>query len=415
MAAYRSITLLITCSAILFLGNGLLITLLPVRARLEGFSTTSIGLIGTTLYAGFIIGCVVGPRVVRLVGHVRSFAGFAALATTATLLYPIAVSPIAWGILRGVTGLCFAILYMAVESWLNEESSNDNRGGVLSAYIIITNIVTIGGLLMLNLYPPDSPALFSIVAILLCLSLVPLVLTPAEAPIPIEDARLDLVGLYHVSPVGVIGCLLIGLVEGAFWSLSPEFAQDQGMPVSQVTLFMSMFVVGGTISQWPLGRASDKVDRRLIIALCCIGSMATGLTITFLPLQGEFYVLGLATIHGAFMVPIYALCLAHANDYADTSKLVQTSGGLLLVYAVGAVVGPAAIGPIMEFYSNTALFLFIVIALGLLALFCFFRMIMRPVADDEDRSDFVPMPKTTQSVYALEQDDEEPEEETVGQ
>ncbi len=410
MAAYRSIILLITCSAILFLGNGLLVTLLPVRANLEGFSTTAIGFIGTALYAGFIVGCVIGPRVVRLVGHVRCFAGFAALAALGSLLYPLVISAPVWGVLRFLTGICFAILYMSVESWLNEESSNDNRGRVLSAYIIITNVVTIGGLLMLNLYPPDNAALFSLVAILVCLSLVPLVLTPAPTPIPIEDASIDLPGLFRLSPVGVVGCLLVGLVEGAFWSLGPEFAHGQGMSIPQITLFMSMFVVGGTLSQWPLGRASDRLDRRLVIAFCCLGAMGTGLTITFLPLDSKIIALVLAAVHGGFMIPIYALCLAHANDYADTEKLVQTSSGLLLVYALGAVAGPMMVAPLMEKYSLSVLFLSIVVILGLLSAFCIYRMAVRPVAAADDRADFVPVPKTTHSVYTLEQDDELEEE-----
>jgi len=404
---YRAISLLMTSSAILFLGNGLLVALLPVRANLEGFSTTAIGIMGTALYAGFMLGCVIGPRVVGKVGHVRAFAGFAALATVSSLAYPLAVEPAVWCVLRGVTGLCLAILYMVIESWLNEQSTNDNRGGVLSAYIIITNIVTIAGLLMLNLYPADSPSLFSLVAILICLSLVPLALAPATAPIPIEETKIDLLGLLHISPAGVIGCLLVGLVEGAFWALSPVFAQGQGMSISQVTWFMSMFVVGGTLSQWPLGRMSDRHDRRKIIALCCFGAMGTGLTLTFLTPGGDMMMMGLALVHGGFMIPLYPLCLAHANDYADTDRLVQTSSGLLLVYAFGAVVGPMGVAPLMEAYNIGALFLTIVAMLGALGVFCITRMIIRPVAADEERVDFVPVPKTTPSVYQLETDDEE--------
>ncbi|MDH3474868.1 MAG: MFS transporter, partial [Rhodospirillales bacterium] len=143
-SATRSIATLLIGTAAMFLGNGLLQTLVPVRAQLEGFSTTAIGLMGTAYYAGFAAGCLLGPHAVKRVGHIRTFAGFAALAAALTLAHPLVVEPITWSALRGLTGLCLAVLYMVIESWLNDQSGNEVRGRVLSIYIIVANVVTIG-------------------------------------------------------------------------------------------------------------------------------------------------------------------------------------------------------------------------------------------------------------------------------
>ena len=230
-ASRRAIGTLLTGTAILFLGNGLLVTLLPIRAKLEGFSTTWIGLMGAAYFTGFAIGCLIGPGAVSRVGHIRCFAGFAALAAVGALAYPLFVDPIAWFALRGFTGLCLAVLYMVIESWLNAESGNEVRGGVLSVYIIVTNVVTIAGQLMVNLDTPVAMTLFVAVGMLICLSLVPLSLTKTAAPQLLAAPRFRIAWLYRMSPGGFMGCLAMGVVEGAFWTLGPVFAQGRGLPV----------------------------------------------------------------------------------------------------------------------------------------------------------------------------------------
>ncbi len=404
-SARRSITTLLIGSAAMFMGNGLLQTLVPVRAQLEGFSTMTIGLIGTAYFAGFAVGCLFGPGVVKRVGHIRTFAGFAALSAVVTLVYPLFVEPIVWCILRGLTGLCLAVLYMVVESWLNDQSSNQVRGRVLSIYIIVTNLVTIGGQLALNLYEPRAAALFSLVAMMIALSLVPLSLTTAAAPKPIAHAETNILRLFRLSPTGFVGCLVVGIVEGAFWSLGPVFAQGRHLGVFEITLFMGAFVAGGTLSQWPLGRASDKIDRRFVITGCCLGTVFTGLTLAFVELDSMYATFAVACLHGAFMIPLYALLLAHANDYAPNERLVEVSSSLLLVFAAGAVIGPLAIAPVMESFGIGGLFLAMAVVLGLLAFVIVIRMAVRPMAATETRVEFMPVPKTTPSVYTLEIDD----------
>jgi MFS family permease len=400
-----SITTLLIGTAVLFLGYGLLITLLPLRARIEDFSTTMIGVMGGAYFAGFAVGCLIGPQAVKRVGHIRAFAGFAALATVLLLVLPMAIDPGVWAVMRGLTGICFAVLFLVVESWLNDQSSNEIRGRVLSIYIIVTNLVTMGGQLMVNLAAPSGPALFTVAAILVCLSLVPLSLTPTATPKPIAEAKLRIAQLYKYSPSGFIGCLAFGLADGAFWSLAPVFANGRGMDVADITFVMSLFVVGGSISQWPLGHYSDKVDRRWVIALCCAGSLCTASVLAFYELDQRWFAYALACAHGAFMLPIYPLLLAHANDYAPNDRLVETSSGLLLLYALGAIAGPSIAAPLMQIFGVGSLFSFIAMILGLLLAYILFRLRRRRVAAPEERVEFYPVPKTSPSVYSLETDD----------
>ena len=401
---------MLLAAAVLFLGVGQQITVVPIRAELEGFGEFWIGVMGAVYFAGFALGCLIGPRAVKQVGHIRCFAGFAALASIAALAFPLLVFPLAWTILRGFTGLCLAILYMVVESWLNDQVENENRGKVLSIYIIVANIVTIGGQQLVSTFDVRSTVQFIVIAMLLCLSLVPMSLAPTIAPTPVTTVKLRLGSLFRLSTTGVVGCAAIGLVEGSFWTFGPIFAQEPGLPVSRITLFMSMFVVGGTLSQWPLGYLSDRIDRRYVIIACCAGTVATSLIFALVPLDGLALKLAIACLHGAFMVPLYALLLAHTNDYAPREDLVEVSSGLLLVFALGAAAGPLLVGPLMQSVGRGGLFFAIAAVLAAFTLIVLFRLLIRSRAGKETRVEFVPMPRTTQSVFALEEPNSEPTE-----
>ena len=372
--SFGSVVTILICAALLFAGNGLFQTLLPIRAGQEGYSTTLIGILGTAYFGGFAVGCYVGPRLIMSVGHVRAFAGLTALLTATLLAFPLHVDVLFWGAMRFVSGVCLAVLYIVVESWLNDSSTNASRGRVISAYIIVTNIVTMAGQMMVNAYDTRESTLFLLVAILICLSIVPLSLASTPTPTPIPSARLDLRRLYKVSPVGVVGCLLAGLAEGAFWSLGPVFAQGRGMITADIALLMAAFVFGGTLSQWPLGWVSDKIDRRIVIAALSFGTASSGLAIGFGVMPAGPATFALAVVHGALMIPIYALCISHANDHVLNSQMVETSGGLLLAYSVGATFGPLAASLFMGGGHAGGLFIFIGSVLFLLGIFAVYRL-----------------------------------------
>ncbi len=399
-----SVITILACAALLFAGNGLFQTLLPIRAGQEGYSTSLIALLGAAYFGGFAVGCFIGPGIIMSVGHVRAFAGLTAVLTVTFLAFPIYVDPMFWGGLRVIGGACLAVLYIVVESWLNDSSSNANRGRILSTYIIVTNVVTMAGQLLVTSYDTQAPTLFTIVAMLICLSIVPLSLTPTMTPTPIPSARLNLPNLYKVSPVGVVGCLLTGFVEGAFWSLGPVFAFGRGMTAADIAILMAAFVFGGTLSQWPLGWVSDKIDRRIVIAVLSFGTGITGLTIGLGIVPSGPATFVMAALHGALMIPIYAMCISHANDNVDNSRMVETSGGLLLSFAVGATIGPLAASMFMGGDRPGGLFVFIGVVLFSLGLFAVYRLIVDTKRNRIAKSHFVPTSAASPSVFPADTD-----------
>ena len=375
-SALVPVAALLLSVAILLTGNGLQGTLLPIRAQLEGFSTFEIGVLGS-YFAGFAAGCLLGPRLIGRVGHIRTFAAMSAIATACILGLGLEQEPVLWWALRSLSGVCFAVLYVVIESWLNERATNETRGLVLSLYLIINLTVITVGQMLVTLANPKTFTLFAMAAVLLSLGTVPVAVTRAIAPPP-PLAILPRLGLLFAnSPVGFVGCFIVGLSNGAFWALSPMFAHGSGMGVRGIALFMSAVVIGGAAGQWPLGWLSDRMDRRRVIVGCCLGAATVAGALTQGPFAVPWMIFALASAWGAFAFSLYAISVAHSNDFAQPDSYVEISSGLLLLYGVGAVVGPLFVAPMLTRIGPSALFGSTFVVHLLLAVFTVWRICQR--------------------------------------
>lgn len=397
------IAALLLSVALLLTGNGLQGTLLPVRANLEAFTEFDIGILGSAYFLGFAIGCLYGPYVVRRSGHIRTFTAMVAIASCVALVHALVVESAVWWVLRGMTGFCFAVLYMVIESWLNEKATNENRGLVFSIYTIINLTVITVGQMMLLLYAPTEFPLFALASILVSLAAVPVALTRAEAPAPVTAVRIRLRRLYRLSPVGFVGCLAVGLANGSFWALAPIFAQNAMGDVAGVALFMSVAVIGGAVGQWPLGHLSDRMDRRKVIVAVAIGAVVTGLGMVAAAEAWNRGILAIAFFFGLFAFPLYALSVAHMNDYVDPQGYVEAAGGLLLIFAMGAVIGPIIASAVTRYFGVEWLFAYTAAIHLLTALFALYRMKRRPPAPEEEHVPFGDAIRMAQTVANIDE------------
>lgn len=387
--AIAPVAALLLSVAILLMGSGLQGTLLPVRAQIESFLPYQIGILGSSYFLGFAAGCLLGPYAVRRVGHIRAFTAMVSIASTTVLAHAVFLDPIVWWPLRAVTGFCFAVLYMIIESWLNERATNENRGLVFSVYTIINlTVLTIGQMMMVLGKPSDFP-LFALSSILVSLAAVPVALSRAQAPAPLVTVRVRIRYLYRISPVGAAGSFVVGLTNGSFWSLAPFYAQLSGANTTGIALFMSAAVIAGAAGQWPLGRLSDKWDRRKVIVIAATGAAIAGLSLGLATKGwgGEIFILSI--LFGAFALPLYALCAAHMNDVVEEGGFVEASSGLLLLYAGGAVVGPLIASVSMRGMGPGGLFVFTAVAHAAMAGFTLYRMALRAPPPEAARGRFV--------------------------
>lgn len=360
-------------------GSGLQNTLLPLRGAFEGFSAINLGILGSSYYLGFVIGCLVVPHLVRRSGHIRAFAALTSGVVATMLAHPVFIEPFVWFALRAVTGFCFAGLYLVIESWLNDRATNQTRGFVMSAYVMVDYAALTAGQMMITLYPVRGFELFAFAAILFSLATLPVAISTSGQPAPIETARIRPLRLFRAAPVAMVGCFVIGLTNGSLWSLGPIFGIGRGLTADGAATFMSAVVVAGALAQWPIGFISDRMDRRRILGALMVGAMLAGLALGALHFGlGGLAVLG--AVYGALSLPAYSLAAAHAYDRTPASDAVETAAGLLLLYGIGSVVGPALASFGMQHYGPGALFFFTAAAYALLLLFVVWRMTMRETA-----------------------------------
>ncbi|MBT8090044.1 MAG: MFS transporter [Gammaproteobacteria bacterium] len=357
--ALAPVAILLISVSILLTGQGLQGTLLPVRASLEDFSTIAIGTMGAAYFFGFTVGCLKGGELLRRVGHVRVFLAMSALASASPLLHGLIIQPLVWGSLRMLTGFCFAVLYVVIESWLNELSDNENRGVIFSTYAMITLTVFAGGQMMTLLYDPQGLQLFIIASILVSIGAVPIALSTSPIPQQPQTVSVDVKRLFEISPSGALACLVTGLANGAFWALGPVYATSLTNTVEIAAWFMTSAVIGGAIAQWPLGLFSDLVGRRkVLIAVSLVGGIVGLLLFVAAPVLNFTTANILAAFWGALAFPLYTIAVAYANDFAEAGEYVMVSSGLLLMYGIGATIGPFAASALMTMQGTGSLFLF---------------------------------------------------------
>jgi MFS family permease len=370
---------------LLMLGHGLQGSLIGLRATFEGFSTQIVGLLGSGYYIGFAMGSALVPKVVSKVGHVRVFAALASLASTMILIHPVVIDPTLWFLMRVVTGICMAGIYIVAESWLNDLATNKTRGQLLSLYMVIMIGGLAGGQLLLNVADPAGFQLFILVSVLLSLGILPVLLSAAPAPSFSAAAPMGIRQLYRTSPLGVAGCVVVGLSNGAVMGLGAVYAEQMGFPLADISLFMGLVLLGSVLLQWPIGHLSDKMDRRwVIVGVTMLAALVALVAIPASQLSITSF-LCVAFLFGGLSFPMYSLCVSHINDNLRPQELVAASGSMVLAVGVGAALGPTVAAAVMEVLGANGLFAFLVVVHAVVGVFGLYRMTRRAAVPLEDQ------------------------------
>jgi MFS family permease len=396
MVALRPVRSLLLAILIVMGGAGVMGTLVSLRLADAGAGALTIGLVATAYFVGLMIGSLRVARIVRRVGHIRAFAAFVALLAASTLAYTLQHVVLLWAGLRFIDGVCLAGVYVCLESWLNERAMASARGSVLAAYMIALYSGQAAGQFLLGFgRPATSP--FVAASMLISLSIIPIALTRSISPAVGQRPPLPMRRLYRISPLGVVGAAVTGLILGAFYGLGAVYARRLGMNLGATASFMSAVIAGGVALQWPLGWLSDRLDRRRVIvgalaggAVVAAAMAAAGATGAAGPL---LFILG--AVFGGVTFALYPLCVAHANDHVKPEERIEATGGLVLVYSFGAACGPFAAGTAMTLLGSAGLFVLIAACAGGATVFALWRLSARAPVPSELQQSYQLLPRTT--------------------
>lgn len=393
----------------LFLGMSLIMlaygfqgSLLGVRAVQEEFSLTSTGFMMSGYFVGYFLGAKYITTIISRVGHIRSFAAFASFASVAILAHSIIINPVTWFLFRVITGLSMASIYTIAESWLNDRSSNKNRGSVLSIYMIILYGSMGFGMFFLNFSAPENFEPFILISLLMSVALIPILMTKRKAPSFKRIKPMKLKELYEASPLGMVSALLYGLIQSALFSLLAVYATSMNFTILEISIATFLLAISGAISQWPIGKLSDIFDRRRVIVY---STFAAGIFAIFAIIaSGQMYLPdGLSTPKTWFYIflilfsftslPMFAIILAHTNDYITKEKFVVAGAGLQFVFGMGAMTGPLLCSIFMNIVGLNGFWIFLAIFHFLIGVFGIYRMRIRETLENPD-SQFIAMPES---------------------
>lgn len=388
----RAVWTLLFGIGLLQAANGLQGSLLGVRAEAEGFKPAAIGLIMSGFYVGLLLGSLWTPRAVRVVGHVRVFAAMSAIASVSILLHALFVNEISWWIIRCVTGFCYAGILVVAESWLNDRAPEETRGQILALYMAVSFGGIAGGQMLLNIASSEEATLYMVVSVLISLAVVPLLLRSTQLPAGDAGSPIYLRELIIASPLGVFGMFITGLVNGTVFGMGAVYARSTGYSVADTAIFMALLTAGAAALQWPIGKLSDRFDRRLIMTVIAGLSIVVSLAATGIQSIDSLYSICLIILTGGVSLSIHSLSLAYTNSHLKSDQMIGASSVLVLILGVGSVIGPIVTGAAMSLFGPPGFFIWLASCQGSFVIFALWRMSQRASLPSDQQVPFVAAP-----------------------
>ncbi len=377
ITVYFSLAAIFLTAAVVSVGNGLLQTFLPVRMQIEGFTTAQIGAVVTAHAIGFLVSCLVMPRIIRAVGHTRCMLGCALVLAIVMPLFPLTSWWPLWFVLRLLAGCCLAGLFVAIESWITDRAPMQMLGAVYGSYFIISKLTFSGGQLLLATFDPAGIGPFLAIAACFVVTLVPVSLNPGQRPTMPDRQSYGLDKVFAASPLAVTGACTAGFVYASANGVGPVFATVVGFGTAAIAWFAALIQLGNVVSQYPLGWLSDRVDRRRMMLAIGIGTAILCLIFLAVPRDEVALLLLLAALLGGIGTSIYPLALGRVAARVEKRNLVGLNGTLLLCFAAGGIAGPATSTVAMTWLGPYGLFVAIGAATSAFALHCLWRLFRR--------------------------------------
>jgi MFS family permease len=398
---------------LLILGNSLLSTLLVLRGVAEGFSGKYLGILTSVYFLGAFVATLLASKLITRMGHIRCFTFSTALLGCCTLAYVLVVSPYAWVLIRFLTGFGMFVIYTVVESWLNGQTQDAYRSRVFSIYTLINLVAVAASQQFLLVDSVTGYALFLIASLLVTAAIMPISWTRLQQPhVTVDMPSMRISAVYNAAPVAVIGCLVSGLIMGPFWGLTPLFVSELAYTDKELAAFISLSILGGALIQYPVGRWSDRIDRRKVVLFTFLAGTLTAL---IMALCAKYYpeehvlITALSAIFCGLILAVYPISVVHLVDRIHKDHLVAGSSGLLMIYGLGSFIGPTIAGFTLHYIGGSALPVYYMLILAFFSLILIIQLVRSRIVEipEDHESHYVAMVRTSQNVLPMHPESEE--------
>lgn len=399
MTVYRNVASLILAVMLLQAASGILAVSTPLALSHMGATPLHVGLVAAVFSAGFMLGAWFAPDIVRQVGHIRAYSAAAAIYAAGILAMTLAFDPVGWSVFRFFQGAASAIMFTAAESWIADSTPRSKRGGVMGMYQLMLKLAICGGPLLIVDHAPEDTRPFIWAGLLMVLAVIPLCATRRAQPVLPDREALSLHSMLRIPPAALAGALVAGVCNTGVTSQLPLYAQELQPGVgsaSAATLYIAA-MMGGTVTQWPAGLISDKVDRRLIVAGLAVIALAASIALYLTAGKVSFSItVLLAALWGAGALSFYSISASHATDRTESGQITQVMSGMLFIWAGGSVLGPILTGAVADTQAGQP-GVFAAVAVGYFALVAanLWRLVVRARPGRAQRSPFMVLGQTS--------------------
>ena len=372
-ATLASFSSLYLSTLMILVSVGLINTYIGLRLSADSVSELWIGSLFSAYYFGLVLGGRVAHRLIIRVGHIRAYVAAASLSAIMVLAQTLTDELGIWLIFRLVAGVCLVTQYVVIESWLNEQVDNTMRGRVFAVYLVMSGLGTALGQLAITLYPTLDVRPLTFVAMCQAAAIIPIALTIRTHPVAQLPAPLDLRFFFSQAPMVMVTMFLAGNISATFYGLAPVFAAKLGMSTTEVAVFVSTAVIAGLLAQWPMGWLSDHMSRVKLIKTNALILMVLAILMTGWLTLPWWLMVVISAATGVLQFTFYALASSFAYDNVSPDRRLGMSAVLLMVYGVGASMGPMIAGALMRIGGPSMFYVFTMIC----ALVLFLVMGMR--------------------------------------
>lgn len=398
MENYRNVAAIVTSLTVLQAALGALSMIGPLTLASQGEGALAIATVATAYSMGFLIAVRFAPREIIRIGHIRAICAFAAIAAVAASIMGWTQSVVVWAVAHAVIGASAATLFAAGESWIASSAPVHKRGSVLSFYFVASRGGFMCGPFIAAMLPAADLRAILLVVTLFAAALIPVAATRRSEPVISDRTPLSLRAVWAIAPAALIAAVVAGMTGGAVRQLYPVFVGSLpgGDEAGFAAVFNGAIYIGAILLQWPAGLLSDVVDRRLAIAVLAVTSAIAALAMAlFSQMMPPSLLLVFTFVWGGASMSIYSLSIAHASDRAEPADIPALMSAILLIWALGAMLGPLLGGVVMQLIGGSGLFWFCAgVCVALVVGMVIRREVEAPVAEDE-KVDFQPAPPTS--------------------
>lgn len=400
MQTYRTISVFILAVWFIQLAGGIISVITPLALDEMRVSSLTVGIIASVYSAGFMVGALFSPALIAQFGNIRAFAAAAAIGAITAHLMGSIFHPWAWVPLRFFQGVGFAIMFAANESWLGAIVPNEQRGALLGVYHLAAKAALLTGpFLIFGAFALDALP-YTLTGIFMTIALIAVCMTRQLEPMKPNTPPRNFSALMRISVAATFGVFMTGVINTGALALLPIVAAEQGWPMTSAQaaiIAVAAAQLGGLISQWPAGLISDRLPRRLVMAIMMLIGSAASLVLVILGSQMNYLTyLVFIGIWGAGSLSFYGIAVAHGLDRAEPDQITPLMSAYIFIWAAGSVVGPVLFGGIMNLELEApGLFTLQTLLMLIVGVSLLIRYRLRPPPPEGAQEEFAPVLATS--------------------